>query len=44
MKFLERLEADISKTSEILDWSPKFNIEEGLKITIKWYKNLIDRE
>ena len=35
---LERLEADISKTSEILDWSPKFNIEEGLKITIKWYK------
>ena len=41
---LERLEADISKTSEILDWSPKFNIEDGLKITIKWYKNLIDRE
>ena len=40
---LERLEADISKTSEILEWSPKFSIEDGLKITIEWYKNLINK-
>ncbi len=30
--------ADISKAKEILSWSPKVNIVEGLEKYIKWYK------
>ena len=31
--------ADITKTTKILKWKPKINIEEGLKRQIKWMKN-----
>jgi len=29
---------DISKARQMLDWEPKINLEEGLKRTIKWFK------
>ncbi len=29
------------KAKKLLNWSPKINIDEGLKRTIKWYKNEI---
>ena len=35
---LEKLEADISKTTEKLGWKPKYTIEEGLERTINWYR------
>jgi UDP-glucose 4-epimerase len=31
--------ADITKTTKILKWTPKINIEEGLRRQIKWMKN-----
>ena len=30
--------ADISKAKEILNWSPKTSLDEGLKNTVNWYK------
>jgi len=32
--------ADISKARKILDYNPKTNLEDGLKITFDWVKNL----
>lgn len=33
--------ADISKAKKLLDWKPKFSLEEGLKKNIEWFsKNL----
>ena len=32
-----RYSIDASKIQKELDWKPKYNFEEGLKITIKWY-------
>ena len=29
--------ADISKAKDILDWSPKISLDEGLEKTVKWY-------
>lgn len=31
--------ADISKTKKILNWKPKFTLEDGLKRTYEWYAN-----
>ncbi len=31
---------DISKAKKLLDWQPKVNLEEGLKKTIQYFKNL----
>lgn len=31
--------ADISKTKKLLNWTPKFTLEEGLMNTYKWFKN-----
>lgn len=31
---------DINKAKKILDWKPKINLEKGLKLTIKYFKNL----
>ena len=31
-------QADISKTKDILKWEPKYNLEEGLNKTVKWFK------
>jgi dTDP-D-glucose 4,6-dehydratase len=32
---------DISKVQQELKWSPKIELEEGIRLTIKWYKNNI---
>lgn len=32
------LEADISETTKLIGWKPKFTVEEGLKRTIPWFK------
>ena len=34
---------DISLAKEKLDWEPTINLEEGLKNTIMYFKNLITR-
>lgn len=31
--------ADVSKAKRILNWKPKFNLEEGLKNTYNWFQN-----
>ena len=36
-KISESLEVDISKSRKILKWEPKYTIDEGLKITCKWF-------
>lgn len=35
---------DITKAKEILDWSPKYTREEGLKLTYEYFKNLPKEE
>jgi NAD dependent epimerase/dehydratase len=39
---VERLWCDNTKASELLGWTPKFSLEEGLKNTIKWISDNID--
>ena len=36
-KLYNSLIVDISYTCEVLDWKPKFNLEEGLSKTVSWY-------
>ena len=36
---VERLWADNKKARELLGWSPKFTLKEGLKKTIEWFSN-----
>lgn len=38
---LEKLEADITRTTEKLGWKPKCTLEEGLERTINWYRRLV---
>jgi dTDP-glucose 4,6-dehydratase len=33
-----RRQPDVTRAKEILDWSPKVSLEEGLKITIEYFK------
>jgi UDP-glucuronate decarboxylase len=33
---------DISKAKSLLDWEPKTTLEEGLKHTIKWFKQVLN--
>jgi dTDP-glucose 4,6-dehydratase len=35
---------DISKAIELLDWRPKVNRADGLKITYDYFKSLPDKE
>ncbi|MEQ9285701.1 MAG: SDR family oxidoreductase [Cyclobacteriaceae bacterium] len=35
---------DISKATEILGWSPKFSRAEGLKPTLEYFKNVVDKK
>ncbi|MGB9883346.1 MAG: UDP-glucuronic acid decarboxylase family protein [Microgenomates group bacterium] len=37
----EKRQPDISKAKKLLNWQPKTNLEDGLKITINYYKNLL---
>ncbi len=34
---VERLWANNEKAKELLNWSPKYNIEQGLKATVEWF-------
>lgn len=36
---IERLWADNKKAKELLEWLPKYTLEEGLKETIKWFSD-----
>ena len=38
---LQSLEADISKTTEKLNWEPEFSLENGLKRSIEWYRKFV---
>lgn len=33
----ESLQVDISKSRDLLNWTPPLSVDEGLKITAKWY-------
>jgi len=35
---VERLCADNSKAKQILNWSPRFKLEDGLSLTIDWLR------
>jgi nucleoside-diphosphate-sugar epimerase len=35
-----RRQPDITKAKKVLDWEPKVSLEQGLKKTIEYYKNL----
>lgn len=39
---VERLLADTTKAKELIGWSPKYNLKEGLKETIDWIKSHLD--
>ena len=34
---VERLRCDNTKISELTNWKPKYNLEEGLKLTLDWF-------
>ena len=36
---VKRLIADVTKAKNLLGWEPKYNLEEGLKAFVQWYKN-----
>ncbi len=36
---VERLLGDNTKIKKLTNWKPKYSLEEGLKITIEWFKN-----
>lgn len=35
--------ADTSKTRKLLNWTPKFTLEQGLKKTYRWYRNQYEK-
>lgn len=39
---VERLKADTTKAKKLLNWSPNYTLEEGLKETIDWFSTHID--
>lgn len=40
---VQRLLCDYSKAKSIMNWEPKYSLEEGLKLTIGWIKKNIDK-
>ncbi|MFH1097491.1 MAG: UDP-glucuronic acid decarboxylase family protein [Candidatus Desantisbacteria bacterium] len=34
---------DISKAKRLLDWEPKVGLEDGLRMTVEWFKERIER-
>ena len=34
---VNRLNADITKSLRLINWKPKYTLDEGLKITIDWF-------
>ena len=43
-KLIESLEIDPKETYEIMNWSPPFTTEKGIRKTVNWYKNLKNNE
>ena len=39
-----RRKPDITRAKELLDWEPKVQIEEGLELTIDWFKKRLGYE
>jgi len=39
----KKWEADISRAKELLHWSPKYSLDEGLEKTVYWRK-MFDKE
>ena len=39
---VERLLCDASKAKKLTGWKPKYSLEEGLRLTIKWIKENLD--
>lgn len=39
---VKRLLADSKRAKELLGWSPKYNLEEGLRDTIAWFEKNLD--
>lgn len=37
-----RMQADAKRANEIIGWSPSVSLEEGLKLSIDWYRRFID--
>ncbi|MCX7956669.1 MAG: SDR family oxidoreductase [Endomicrobia bacterium] len=37
----QKRKPDITKAKKMLNWSPKISIEEGLKLTLKYFKDII---
>lgn len=37
-----RMAADARQAGEILDWKPEISLDEGLEITINWFKQFLD--
>lgn len=35
--------ADITKAHRLLDWSPKYTVEKGLKKCLEWFRNNLDK-
>jgi len=40
---INKLVFDITKIRKLLGWTPKFSLEDGLKTTIDWWENYLDR-
>lgn len=38
------VEADVTRLSEDLDWTPQYGLESGLRQTIEWWRNELARE
>jgi len=39
----QRRQPDISRAKEILDWQPKVNLEDGLSLTVNYFKTQIEK-
>jgi len=41
---IRRRSIDITKIHNNLGWSPKTNVKTGIKLTIEWYRNFLNRQ
>ncbi len=40
---VERLMADVSKAKKLINWKPKYDLDKGLRITIDWISEHLER-
>ena len=40
----ENLQLNIAKANKQLNWQPRFSIDESIKQTIAWYKNVEEKK